>query len=419
MSHSPIIVIGAGGAGLIAAWRGAGKGAPVLLLERNGKAGIKILISGGGKCNVTHAGPMEEIRGAFLPREGRFLKAAFHSFTNEDLCELLRSRGVETAARENWRVFPVSNRAADVVGALEDLARSAGAEIRLRSRVTSIVAEGGSVRGVEVEGAFLPASQVILTTGGVSYRKTGTTGDGIAWARSLGHTIIPLRPALAPMRVSLPRAWQGISLRGGRLDVYAGGKKIDSWTGDILCTHEGLSGPAALEVSRAAAAAMEEGEVTLRYDFFPERDFASLDEALNAMILANRNRRLATLLEEWLPHRMVPGLLGQVRVSPDTRGHVLAREERRAAVGLLKSWEIGRVLGVDIDRGEVTSGGVLLDEVDPRTMGSRVVRGLYVAGEILDVAGPVGGYNLQAAFSTGYAAGTAAAAARAESISSA
>jgi predicted Rossmann fold flavoprotein len=419
MSHSPIIVIGAGGAGLIAAWRGAGKGAPVLLLERNGKAGIKILISGGGKCNVTHAGPMEEIRGAFLPREGRFLKAAFHSFTNEDLCELLRSRGVETAARENGRVFPVSNRAADVVGALEDLARSAGAEIRLRSRVTSIVAEGGSVRGVEVEGAFLRASQVILTTGGVSYRKTGTTGDGIAWARSLGHTIIPLRPALAPMRISLPRAWQGIALRGGRLDVYAGGKKIDSWAGDILCTHEGLSGPAALEVSRAAAAAMEEGEVTLRYDFFPEGDFASLDEALNAMVLANRNRRLATLLEEWLPHRMIPGLLGQAGVSSETRGHVLTREERRATVGLLKSWDIGRVLGVDIDRGEVTSGGVLLDEVDPRTMGSRVVRGLYIAGEILDVAGPVGGYNLQAAFSTGYAAGTAAAAAWTESKSSA
>ena len=394
---------------MIAAWQAALAGAPVLLLERNGKAGIKVLISGGGKCNVTHAGPMEDVQGSFLPREGRFLKHAFHAFTNEQLCGLLRSRGVETTARENGRVFPLSGRAGDVVRALEDLVRSAGAEVRLRSRVTAILTEAGSVRGVEVEGAPLSASQVILTTGGVSYRKTGTTGDGVAWARSLGHTIVPLRPALAPIRVTLPRAWQGIAVRGGRLDVYAGGKKISSFAGDILCTHEGLSGPAALEVSRAAAAAREAGPVTLRYDFFPDQDFASLDAALNAMVLANRSRRISTLLETWLPNRMIPGLLAQARVSPETRGHVLTREERRAAVGLLKSWEIGDVAGVDIDRGEVTSGGILLDEVDPRTMRSRIVRGLSIAGEVLDIAGPVGGYNLQAAFSTGYVAGAAAA----------
>lgn len=408
----PILVIGAGGAGLVAAWNAARTRVPVILFERNTKAGIKLLISGGGKCNVTHSGSAEEIGGSFLPREARFLKHALYAFSPDAVRSLLHDHGVPTIVRDNGRVFPAGGRAADVVRALTGLAREAGTEIRLNARVTALVAEDGVMRGVMVGEDMVTAGQVILATGGASYRKTGTIGDGYGWVRAMGHTVIPVRPALAPMRIRppLPPDWRGIAVRGGRLEVVSRGKRIMTWTGDILCTHEGLSGPAALEVSRAAAAALQDGPVTLRLDFFPDREFPSLDASLNDQVQANRGRQISTILESWLPNRMVPRLLAQAEVPPSTRGHTLTRDQRRAVVAVLKSWEIGQVEGIDIDRGEVTAGGVRLDEVDPGSMRSRIVRGLYLAGEILDIAGPVGGYNLQAAFSTGFVAGASAAA---------
>ena len=406
----PIVVIGAGGAGLIAAWKSASVGAPVLLLERNRKAAIKLLISGGGKCNVTHEGPMEELRAAFPSRQGRFLKHAFFAFTNADIRSLLARRGVDTRARENGRVFPQSGRASDVVDALVSLARSAGADIQLDSKVESVFC-GNGLMHVAFKGRTILTHQLIVATGGASYRKTGTTGDGFTWAAALGHTITPISPALAPIRTNppLPKDWRGIALRNGRLDVYCQGKKLAHDRGDILFTHEGISGPAALALSRTAASALLHGETVLRYDFFPDLDFRALDAKLNTMVLAARGRMLTTLLEEYLPNRMIAQMLDSIRVATDSRGYTLRREERKAIVQMLKSWSIGAVEHVELDRGEVTSGGVSLDEVDPRTMESRKVRGLHLAGEVLDIDGPIGGYNLQAAFSTGFVAGESAA----------
>jgi len=406
-----ILIIGAGGAGLIAAWKAASMGAPVLLLERNSKPGIKILISGGGKCNVTHDGPMDELGKAFLRREDRFLKHAFHSFTNEDIRTLLAESGVPTFVRPDGRVFPRSLRAADVVTALVERVRAGGGEIRLNARVTGILSEAGAVTGVTLEREKIASARVILTTGGASYKKTGTTGDGISWGAQLSHSIVPLRPALAPLRVhpSPPPEWRGIAIRGGRLSLYSGGRQIDSWSGDILFTHEGISGPAALGLSRSAAGALEESDVALHLDFFPALDFAELDSGLNRLILANRGKQIGSILCSLLPDRIVPFLLGHLHVSPLTRGHVLTRDARRKIVGLLKSWNIGNVNGIELDRGEVTAGGISLDDIVPQTMESRKVRHLYVAGEVLDIAGPIGGYNLQAAFSTGFVAGMSAA----------
>jgi predicted Rossmann fold flavoprotein len=409
--EKPIVVIGGGAAGLIAGWKAASLGVPVLLLERNNKPAIKVLISGGGKCNVTHDGTMEEMGKAFVRREERFLKHAFHSFSNDDIRSILSEGGVPTFVRPDGRVFPVSLKGGDVVGALVDGVRRKGGEIRLNARVTGIISSEGRAGGVTVEGGKIESRHVILTTGGASYKKTGTTGDGTSWGATLSHTIIPLRPALAPLRIDppVPPEWRGIAIRGTRLSLYSGGRQIDSCPGDILFTHEGISGPAALGLSRSAALAMEKSDVALHLDFFPGSEFTALDGELNRLITAGRGKQIGTIVCGMLPDRIVPFLLGKVQVPPATRGYVLTREARRRIVGLLKSWEIGRIAGIDIDRGEVTAGGISLDEIVPQTMESRTVKGLYVAGEVLDIAGPIGGYNLQAAFSTGFVAGLSAA----------
>jgi hypothetical protein len=406
-----ILVVGAGGAGLIAAWRCALAGAPVTVLERNPKPGIKLLISGGGKCNITHSGSMEEVRKAFLPREARFLKPSFYRFSNTDVLHLLENNGVRTYARPNGRVFPVSGRAGDVVRALIMALEEAGGRLSLGTRVESIARDDEALSGVIAAGAFIPARAVILATGGISYPKTGTTGDGLKWAGALGHTIIPLRPALAPIGIvpPLPKEWRGIALRGGCLSVTAHGKRIARWCDDILISHEGISGPAALEVSRRAAEALERDTVFLAFDFFPNKENSLLDAMLNGQIQRQRGKMIGTILEAWLPNRLVQPLLRSVGVDPETRGHILTAADRKRVVRFLKSWTIGRVAGVNVERGEVTAGGVSLDEVDPQSMRSRCVKGLYLCGELLDIAGPVGGYNLQAAFSTGCVAGDSAA----------
>jgi predicted Rossmann fold flavoprotein len=407
----PIIVIGAGGAGLLAAARAAECGARVVLVERNPRPGIKLLISGGGKCNITHDGTMEHVRSAFLPREARFLRPAFHRFTNRDIRERLERQAVTTVVRADGRVFPVSGHAKDVVDALVRPLHALGVEIRLNTRVESVTADAGGVSGVRTAAGVIAGRRVILAAGGASYPKTGTTGDGFRWAAALGHTIVPIRPALAPIGVAppLPREWRGIAVRNGRLSVIARGKHQASWRGDILFTHEGVSGPAALAVSRDAAVHLESGPVELSFDFFPERGHGELDADLLELTRSRGARTLAAVLDGWLPNRMVPWLLERAGVPAGIRGLALTRDHRRAVVGLLKQWQMGAVAAIPLDRGEVSAGGVALGEVDPQTMRSRTAQGLYLCGEVLDIAGPVGGYNLQAAFSTGFVAGESAA----------
>lgn len=407
----PLIVIGGGAAGILAAWKAASLGARVILAERNPKLGIKLLISGGGKCNITHAGAMEEVRSAFPTNEARFLKPAFYKFSNADIVAMLEARGVETMTRPNGRVFPRTGRADDVVNALADYLKMTNVEVLLKTRVSGICSSAGSVQGVLVDDQLVPSSHVILATGGASYPKTGTTGDGFVWAERLGHTIVPVRPALAPIAVEpkLPPAWRGVALRGGCLMVFADGKKIFAQKEDILFSHEGITGPAALECSRVAAEARAHHRVELRFDFFPGKDFIQLDEEFTAFVLSRRDKMVSTLLDALLPNRLVPALLAAAHVDGTIRGHVLTRSQRRSLVQIMKDWKLGDVARVDLERGEVTAGGVALNEIDPQTMRSRIIRGLYVCGEVLDIAGPVGGYNLQAAFSTGYVAGESAA----------
>ncbi len=408
---SPLIIIGAGGAGIIAAWRASVCGAPVLLLERNGRTGTKILISGGGKCNITHAGSVDDVLAAFTPAERRFLKPALYRFSSDDVVKLMNAKGISTETRENGRVFPANGMAKNVMRVFNDLLRDERITVRLHTRVTGIGAEHGAVVSVKTDAGEIPARQVILATGGSSYPRTGTTGDGYRWAAALGHTVVPIRPALAPMVVDppLPHDWQGIALRTCMVSAVHAGRRVASWRGDLLFTHEGLSGPCALEISRAAAGAMDHGPVHIVADIVPDITFDELDRMLSRAVSEHRQRSIGTVLDAWLPNRVVHGFLTSIGVDPQTRGYVLTREARRSIAHTLKEWDLGTVSRIPLERGEVTAGGVALNEVDPRTMRSRTVAGLYLCGEVLDIAGPIGGYNLQAAFSTGFVAGETAA----------
>ncbi len=412
MEDFPIIIIGGGAAGMIATWRAGSLGAKVLLLEKNSRLGIKLLISGGGKCNITHGGDMESLRLQFRTNEARFLKHSFHEFTNNDITVLLNERGVATYERENGKLFPVSHKAGDVVHALRRMMESASVEIRLSSAVQEILHDEHGISGVNVNGVVLSSRNVIIAAGGSSYAKTGTTGDGFRWAESLGHTLVPLRPALAPIYLSPPppAELQGVALRDCVLNAEAQNKIIAHWRGDLLFTHVGISGPAALEVSRDAYVAFESGtEVTLAVDCVPEKSNEQLEKEFLEQAAENGTRQVETIVGQSIPQRLAPYIVRAAGIKTDQKLHQLKKKERQAIANTLKQWRIGTVKEIPLDRGEVTAGGVSLKEVDPRTMRSRIINGLFLCGEVLDIAGPVGGYNLQAAFSTGFVAGEAAA----------
>lgn len=404
------MVVGAGAAGIIAAWRAATAGAKVLLLEKTSRLGTKILISGGGKCNITHDGPLEHVLKAFRPNEARFIRPACYRFTNTQIVDMLASRGLEVYTRPDGRIFPTEGTAKDVVAILRNYLCDAGVEVRLNAPVRRLQVEDGRISGVVCESGTILARQVVVAVGGSSYPNSGTTGDGFSWMRALGHSIVPVRAALAPMNLSQPKPeLSGVALRDAVLKARHVGKEFVRWRGDTLITHHGISGPTALGISREVSERKEVGPVELEIDLLPDESFEALGSRLARVVKAHPKRRIATHLEAELPDRIVPHLFAQASVDIDGVGATFTQKERNRLVEALKGWKIGPVKEVVLDKGEVVAGGVSLDEVDPHTMRSQKVAGLYLCGEVLDIAGPVGGYNLQAAFATGYVAGESAA----------
>lgn len=418
---SRIAIVGGGAAGIFAALGARAEGADPVIYERNPRLGIKILISGGGKCNITHLATPSELEEGFIPREARFLRFAFHELTPEDVLRMLHEEGVETIVRANGRVFPAGGRAEDVLAAFERMLARAGAAVRTRARVEGIVVEDGAVRGIAVDGATEPCDAVVIATGGTSYRKVGTTGDGIAWAEELGLAIVPVRSALAPIYFPTPPPadWQGVALRDVVLRVVYEGEKIPflrkdgyfaEWRGDLLLTHRGISGPTTLEVSRVAALIAEQGRrPMLVVDLLPDISSEELVALWEERLAASPRGEVQSFVEQFVPRALVPAVLSAAGVESGTKCANLARAARTTLLGVLKGWTIGQAGEIPIDRGEVTAGGVALSEVSPKTMASKRVSGLYLAGEALDIAGSVGGYNLQAAFATGWIAGRSAA----------
>nr|WP_309695796.1 NAD(P)/FAD-dependent oxidoreductase [Armatimonas sp.] len=413
-----VIVVGGGAAGMLAAWRAAQRGARVTLLEKKNRLGTKILISGGGKCNLTHAGEMEEIRRQFRSNEAIFLKPSFYRFTNDDFLELLTSEGLKVYTRPDGRIFPVPpTDAKDVVEVLERQVRSVGVKIRLDCPVEKILVEGGAVTGVQIDGKTLPCSRLIVAVGGSSFPGTGCTGDGWKWLMELGHTIVKLTAALAPLYLdpTPPEEWSGVALRDCILRARklhpdgSTGKERMHWRGDLLFTHKGVSGPTALGVSREVAEALPE-DSTVEVDLYPDESFEQVTAQLMLQAQQNPKRTLLWLVEDApLPERLRKPLLESAKLDPAAKCAQLNLKDRNRLANTLKGWQVGRVRAVPLERGEVVAGGVALDEVDSKTMESRKIKGLYLCGEVLDIAGPVGGYNLQAAWSTGVVAGDSAA----------
>ncbi|MBS1711951.1 MAG: aminoacetone oxidase family FAD-binding enzyme [Armatimonadetes bacterium] len=408
----PVTVIGGGAAGILAAYRAATLGAKVTLFEKTDRLGTKITISGGGKCNITHDGPITQVLKAFRNNEAEFIRPACHRFPNTKIVGMLTHRGLRVYTREDGRIFPVDQNAKDVVRILTSYLQDAEVEVRLETPISAILAQNGVATGIQTADGPIESSHVILCTGGSSYPKSGTTGDGYSWAAALGHTVVPIRAALAPMdlRPGRVQATPGVALR----DVVtraalANGKIIAKWRGDLLFTHHGVSGPCALGISREVADNWAHGPIRIEVDLLPDSHLDQVQSSLADIKSRHSNRLVAAYLETLAPKSVVPFLLQSAGIDDQAKFQSTAKKQLNILAIVLKSWRIGEVADVVLDKGEVVSGGVSLDEVDPATMRSHVVAGLYLAGEVLDIAGPVGGYNLQAAWATGWVAGESAA----------
>ena len=404
-----IMVVGGGAAGMVAAWRAALKGHHVTLLEANQKLGVKLRISGGGKCNITHDGSVKAVLAAFSREQARFLKPSFHRFTNSGVLELLHREGVETYVRENGRVFPLDRpgSAAAVVAAFESVMQRAGVQVRTGVRVVGLEGRAPRMEVLRLEnGSLLKADAFILATGGASYPETGTRGEVAEWLENLGVPTLPWRPALAPIPLKTAHpAWEGVAFRNGTLRLLEGegGRRIGAFSDDILFTKNGISGPAALELSGPTEAARRRGRVWLVYDFAGKSE-AEMDSELQHEQIQNPHLTARNWLHRWVPERIAETVWRAEKLD-DLRLKNLPKGIRSKLVGWVTAFPLGLPGVVPLERGEVAAGGVALGAVDPHTMRVQSWENLLVCGELLDVDGPVGGYNLQAAFSTGFVAG--------------
>lgn len=413
-----VAVIGAGAAGLLAAEQAAVAGRRTVLLEKNRRPGVKILMSGGTRCNLTHATDRRGIVQAY-GEPGKFLHSPLAVLSPQDLVALMEAEGVPTKVEETGKIFPQSNRAADVLQALlARLGRSA-CEPSYEEPVTGVAKLAGGGFQLSTPKRTLTASRVILTTGGQSYPGSGTTGDGYAWAAALGHTIVPPRPALVPITTSAAwvRELQGITVPDVSLELVEPGpprRTLDKRRGSLLFAHFGLSGPVALDISRHVSGHPRPQSLRLLCDFLPNLKAADLDESWRQAASREGRKSLSALAAQvatpGVPQRLCDALLTLAGLDPAGRGAELSRAGREALVRQFKAAEIPVSGTRGFAKAEVTAGGVSLAEVDSRDMQSKLVPGLYLAGEILDLDGPIGGYNFQAAFSTGWLAGQSAAA---------
>lgn len=407
-----VIVIGGGAAGVIAAGIAAADGAEVLVLEKMPRPLLKLGISGKGRCNLTNTAPVPEFISHFGPN-GRFLRQAFHRFFSAELQAMLQQIGVRVTTERGGRVFPASGKALDVVRALRRWAEKSGADIQIGTGVDALLVQDGRIAGVQCDGIDYPASRVILASGGASYPATGSSGEGYALALKVGHHVIDPRPALVPLVSSGidNAALNSLALRNAGVSLYVAGKKQADAFGELTFTQDGVSGPVILTLSLAAVDALQGGKtVRLEIDLKPALDDKKLDARLIRDFAKRTHEPLHSILRGLLPRELVKVCLEQTGVNPEQLGHSVTAAQRKKLRHWLKHFSVEIRAHRPIEEAIVTAGGVDVREVDPRSMESRIVPGLYFAGEVLDLQADTGGYNLQAAFSTGWLAGTSAAA---------
>lgn len=406
-----VAIIGGGAAGLLAGIAAAQDGAQVTIFEKMRLPGKKIMITGKGRCNITNACEIPEFI-KNIPGNGRFLNSALHRFTNDDIVLLLESHGLQTKVERGGRIFPVSDKAKDVVDTLVKIFTEAGGKLQLDTKVIEILAKDGQVTGVKTISGVYPADAVILAAGGASYPGTGSDGGGAKLAAKLGHKIVPLRPSLVPLESDYPYVddLQGLSLRNVQGTLTADGEKIGSEFGEMLFTHFGVSGPIILSLSNLAAKALDEGkEVELHIDLKPALSEEKLDARIQRDFTQYSKKQLANGMKDLLPQRLIPVVCDMAYLDEEKFINQISREERHRLLAALKNFCVPITSTRPLAEAIVTAGGVSVKEINPKTMESKLIRGLHFAGEVMDVDGYTGGYNLQAAFSSGHAAGMAAA----------
>lgn len=407
MMSKEITVVGGGAAGMMAAISAAEQRARVTLLEPNERLGKKLNITGKGRCNVTNDADRETLL-ANVPKNGRFLYSVFSRFDGRDAMAFFEALGVPLKVERGSRVFPVSDRSFDISAALERRLKALGVKL-VRDRAVTLDLENGAVRGVTGERGRYGAQAVILATGGVSYPATGSTGEGHRMAREAGHTVTDLRGSLVPLRdFGVGKELQGLSLRNVGLTVFENDKKLYTDFGELVFTHFGVSGPLILSAS-AHMRHFGQKAYRLEIDLKPALDEGQLDRRLLADFAKYANHDFCNALNDLLPQKLIPVLVAWSEIPPHQKVHDLTREQRRGLLQLLKHLPVVIAGPCPVTDAIVTSGGIKVSEIDPKTMASKLVKGLYFAGELIDVDAYTGGFNLQIAWATGRAAGIAAA----------
>lgn len=404
-----VAVIGGGAAGLASAYAAAKRGAEVTLFEKNEKCGKKIYITGKGRCNLTHVCEPSEFL-TNVVNNSKFMSGAIYKFSPEDTMRFFEDGGLSLKVERGSRVFPVSDKASDVTKCLVNYCKSAGVTFKLSENVRDIVILQSTMSGIITDSGRYEFDKVIVCTGGLSYPSTGSTGDGYKFARSAGHNVVPLKQGLCGLELKGDNfgKLQGLSLKNVRLNVYYGGKIIKSFFGEMLFTHFGISGPIVLSAS-SVINRLDLNKVKLSIDFKPALSTEKLDERILRDFSENRNRDISNCLKLLLPAALVPVVLDRCALPAEKKVNSITKTERSALLTTLKNFDMLIKSLRGFEEAIITSGGVDVKEIDPRTMESKIIKGLYFCGEVLDVDAFTGGYNLQIAFSTGFAAGNAAA----------
>ena len=412
MSH--VIVVGGGAAGMFAAIAAAKNGHQVTLYEKNEKLGKKIFITGKGRCNITNAADMEELFDAVVTNS-KFLYSSFYGYTNQNVIDFFEDAGVPVKIERGNRVFPISDHSSDVIRALEREMKKVGVKVCLNTEVKSVEAEKGKFNKVVLKDATTQtADACIVATGGLSYRSTGSTGDGFRFAENVGHKVTQCFPSLVPMETKEP--WicelQGLSLRNVEAKILDGKKELYKDFGEMLFTHFGVSGPLIISASSYVGKKFmdkngQKKELTLEIDLKPALTEEQLDQRVLRDFEENHNRQFKNAITKLFPTKLIPVMLELGGIDPEKKVNSIEKEERKQFLHLIKHFRMTLTGLRDYPEAIITKGGVNVKEIDPGTMESKLVKGLYFAGEVLDLDALTGGFNLQIAWSTGYAAGNA------------
>ena len=407
MNNFDVIVIGAGPAGLLAAGRAAELGGKVLVLEKMKHEGRKLLITGKGRCNITNDAPISEFIKHIYPN-GRFLRNTFSSFFSKDIIKLLEEHGVESTLERGGRYFPASNRSRDVLNALLQWVKNHKVEIRCGYRVEELLVEDNTVIGVKANGKNLLCNHVIMATGGKSYPATGSNGEGYELARHVGHTVVKARPALVPLETKgdLAQKLQGLNLKNVKATVWVNGKKRADDFGEMIFTHFGLSGPIILTLSREVVRELQDkNRVEVSIDLKPALDEQKLDTRLIRDLNEHGNKKLLNIFKLWLPASMITVFVELLNIDTEKECNQVSSKERKQILHLMKNLVFKVSNYRSFKEAIITSGGINTKEISQKTMESKIVKGLYFAGEMIDLDAETGGYNLQIAYSTGWLAG--------------